>query len=687
MKKMIYFLVFLLILPTIYAGTDSISDFNPDLTSKSEVIVGIRDEQNAWSDLRIRYGLIGEGGILIYSDDPSLSKHQFDYFSEYQTINSGIGMISAEQEVRFKFSVGTMIEGEVMGFFYEFIPSTSEVLSVQPNQLKYYPEHQMFVNPHRYHIYLDDLIKLFGKEQVEVIGNKVFIYVPDGQYYNFDPPLGGDGIPTNCIINLVASYNQTNVTTGDDFKFGAKTSWSGLCTNQIIGWQDNSSGTWANIPALASDISCSGSTCSQSSPSSGVWYYRYPTCEADGQYGVRLRMSYRDESGSGQVLTTSSQEINCGDYDIPSIREVDMLYPANETSYDVGTEVSFQSNFTTNYADEGVYNFSLYHNVGGTWQLNQSWHSHIPVIPGKNLMTIYFNDTNTSLEGESPHSTTNQSIDLIDTDCFFGDRTCANCSADSGRFIYDDTDTLNISEGTICWWMQTLSAYSTGSKWIIFNYPNTNENIYYAWFGSSQQWGFKKEHSNNGYTLYYNPPSNPSAGDFFHTCISWDNSYTGIYIDGSKKASSTGYGAPTQKEGITEFFGRGTPISNCDCIVDELVIYDRRLSDDEITATFLLKNYTMNWTNQGHIPAGTYQWNTKAVFGTTGALPFLATARKWAGGNWTFTIIGEEISIPIFLLDQEDVEFQDYIIFAGSFLGVMWIGIILYMINKRKKGG
>jgi hypothetical protein len=674
-RAMIGVLILLLLLPCVWAAK-SRDDFDNDFTRKEEVTVRIRDElSRQWSDINIKYGLIGEGGELIYSGDAKLSEKQFDYYESYETLITE-ARPTPDVEVRLKFSVGTHMQpvsGEgIMGFFYEFNAGRSDVLSVEPNSLKYYPSHKMFVNPKRYHIYLDDLYDLYGENKIEVIGNRVYIYVPDnGKYHNFDPPIGGDGIPTDCIYTSSDSYNQTNVTTGDDFQMGGKGRWTGLCTNLKLTWQDNTTGSWLRIPSLALDLSCSGATCTQNSASYNVWYYKYPTCEADGQYGVRIESRWKDHEGRSRSSTTGKQEINCGDFDEPEYRNVTLLYPDNATSYDVGDEISFYANSSTTYNNEYIKSMTLQHTVGGTYQDNFTWYPHIPVLPGKNLMTLYFNGTNTSLEGESPHTDTNDSIDLVTDGCFFD--SCANCSKEKGRYIYDDIHTLNISAGTICWWMKIYSGFSTTSRWLMSNYPNTNENMYFAWFGSTQKWGFKKEHLNNNYVLYYNPPTNPAANDVIHICISWDDSYTGIFIDGVKEAYSTGYNAPTQKEGIIKFFGNGNVANNCDCLVDELVIYDRRLSDTEIENIYLQSNYTVNFTNQGHIPAGTYDWNVKAD--TYGNIP----TSIYAEHNWTFIILAEEILTPIFVLDEEDIKFSDYLI-IGAIL--VW-GFIFFFIYKK----
>lgn len=662
------------------AGTDSVSDFDSDFTRKEEVTVSVRDEQNDWSDLTIKYGLIGEAGVLVYSDDPLFRDKSFDYYHEFETINTGIGLISAEQEVRLKFSVGTHMtpinNQGWLGFFYEFIPSTSEVLSVQPNTLKYYPTHQMFVNPNRYHIYLSDLIEMYGKDKVEVVGNKVFIYVLDnGRYYNFDPPIGGDGIPLDCIASCSASYNETTIDEGEDFKMGGKITYGATCSNPRLNWLDNTTGSWATIPSLALDLSCSASTCSQSSPTSNTWYYRYPTCEVADEYFVRVRCDYNDHDGIPRSSYTSIQTIDCSD-PASQYRNVTLLYPDNATEYDLDSEVTFYANSSTTYPNELIKSMTLQHTVSGSYADNLTWYPHHPVRDSS-MFTLYWNNTNTSLEGHSPVSGTNESINLVDEGCFFDDMTCANLSADSGRFFYDAI-VFNVTEGTICWWMYFFSDYTTTSKIILWNIYSSDENIYFAWGGADQMWYFKKETGGNNYLLKYNPPSDPDAGDLNHICMGWDDSFTGIYIDGELEASSTGYGSPQYNASTLELFGSGNPASNCDCLVDEIVIYNERLSTEEIENLYLQKNYTVNFTNQGWIAAGDYDWNVQAET-YTGEVLF------YHEHNWTFTILGVEVSVPIHVLDTENIQldlWQRWAIIGGVVIGIILLAVY---IEKKKE--
>jgi hypothetical protein len=196
-----------------------------------------------------------------------------------------------------------------------------------------------------------------------------------------------------------------------------------------------------------------------------------------------------------------------------------------------------------------------------------------------------------------------------------GDRSL-NFSNKTGRISYeDDTYALNLTYSTICLWMMPYEDYgAANSKYVFIDYPNTNENIYLAYSGSALDWQFKKEHANNNYVLSTTMNNKPKKNEWLFLCIAWDNSYSGIYVNGSLKASSTGNAAPTQRWGHFEIGGAGTPNDNCACVIDEFIIFDRRLSDTQITNLYLTSNRTINFTNIGYVSPGTYLWNSQAWY-------------------------------------------------------------------------
>ena len=89
-----------------------------------------------------------------------------------------------------------------------------------------------------------------------------------------------------------------------------------------------------------------------------------------------------------------------------------------------------------------------------------------------------------------------------------------------------------------------------------------------------------------------------------------------------------------------------------DVLLDELVIYDRLLSGTEIQSLYLSKNYTVNFSNQGAVSAGSYDWNVKAE--TYAVIP----SNVYYDYNWSFSFEGVGVFDEVVLFfDNEDVKF------------------------------
>jgi hypothetical protein len=234
--------------------------------------------------------------------------------------------------------------------------------------------------------------------------------------------------------------------------------------------------------------------------------------------------------------------------------------------------------------------------------------------------------------------------------------------------------------------------YGAESKFILIDYPNTNENIYLAWFGSVLDWGFKKEHLNNNYVLYTTMNSRPQNNTWYHLCIAWDNSYTGIYVNGTLKASSLTYAAPTTKWGHLQIGGYISTVDNCACIVDELMIYDRRMTDTQISNLYLQSNRSLNFTNVGGISAGDYLWNAQAYYfpGLSmieGLFNYSTFNYNYSTFNYTFKVRNCEVNeLP--LLFSDDKIKQDILPFLVGFSGVLvvWLVIDFLLFWYRRKG-
>jgi hypothetical protein len=566
---------------------------------------------NVWQPLSIKYGLILEAGILQYSDQAKGTKFYYsNSFAERQSTATTIPTLTTT----IKFNVSTIIPDNAIGFFYEF--STG-------SEGKYYANKDMIVYPNKWHIYYDDLIKHYGKDNVVVENNRILIYnVPGNKLFNFDPEGGGDGVPTDCIMTIFASYSRTEMPIGQTFSMGGMFSYSGLCSASSLGWRDNTTGTWEIIPATDTDIDCNGATCTESPATANTWYYRTIKCEGTGNYYVFVRVRFTDDNGLTQTLETNPQLIKCAD--IPN--DITLYYPLDNGQSCVNTGITFQVNITG--FNNPIRNISLWNDIGGTWKSNGSYYQHF-INSSKVLHLLYFNNSNKSENKLNPDVTyTNKSLNM--EVALLGDRGL-NFSNKTGRIAYSDTATLNLTYGTICLWLMPYENYNDiNSKYIFNDFYDTNENLYLAYDKGQLDWSFKKEHANNNYILYTTMNNQPKKNEWLHICIAWDNSYTGIYINGSVKASSTGKLAPTTKWGHFDIGGTPEVAFNCECVIDELIIFDRRLTDGQIANTFLTSNRTFNFTNIGSVPNGVYKWNAQAYF--------LTGLSNYSISNFTFNV-------------------------------------------------
>ena len=597
----------------------------------------------------------------MYSDQAKGTKFFYD-----NTFVQSTG-ITATPTTNIKFNVSTIIPDNAIGFFYEFSTGSRGL---------YYPSRNLIVYPDKWHIYYKDLAAKFGKENLVVEDNRILIYnVQGNKLMNFDPEGGGDGVPTDCIVVPYDMYNVTTIYLDGHINMSGKYSYSGLCSGFSITWQTNYSGSWATIPNFG-DIHCNGVACTQSPATMNVWYNKTIVCDIINDYYTRIYVRYTDDNtGTIGARYTNPTTIYC----LGAETNVTLYYPSNGTEYCLNKEISFQVNATTG-SSQLIRNISLYNDLGGVWQANGTFWQHF-LNSSKTLTLIYFNNSNLTENKKYPDFTnTNASLNMEAG--FLGDYGL-NFSNNTGRISYDDDSTaLNITYGTICAWVMFSEDYGANSKYLFIDYPNTNENIYFAYDGSQLDWGFKKEHLNNNYILYTTMNNKPKKNEWLFLCIAWDNSYSGIYVNGSLRASSTGRAAPSQRWGHFELGGTPTISESCSCVIDEFVIFDRRLSDTQIGNLYLQSNRTMNFSNIGSVNAGTYKWNAQVYYYPSNAYNY---------SNRNFTLILRSCvpqALPIFLLFGDDKIDSNILPLLIGILSVIivWLIIVFLLLWYRRKG-
>lgn len=635
---------------------------------------------NSWHDLIIKHGLIGEGSQLVYSEQ--LKKKDITFktswinYQDYDTITNQM----------LKFSIQTSVPAEYMGFFYEFIT---------PQKAQYFGNYQTMFVPYQYHIILKDLYKKY--DDILILDNKVLIYTHDNKpLYDFDPLLEDDGIPIDCVVNTNYYYNltfindTTEILAGQVFNMSAWYDYSGVCSGFKLTWEDNTTGIWTKIPNLDMDLMCMNEFCGNTAPSNNVWYSRNISYdETLGNYSTRFSLSYNNHLGALQNISFGRKYLNCvfsySPVEPTYERKVVNYYPANNSFFNITTNIldSFVINASSNVSGDRLLNLSLYHNTSGTWINNNTWKPHFHNVTGKVLFTAFFNMSNRSEEGYLPISANSNKSLNIENVSFFDDYSL-NVSWDKGCINYSDTLTMNLTFGTICLWLKPHDKWdSTKTHTIWQDYANGNENIYLAWDSANLDFGFKKEHLNNNYYLLTIMNTAAKSNEWFHLCIAWDNSYTQIFVNGTQRASTIGRLAPTTKQGGWQLGAIGT--DSCNCSIDEMIIFDRRLSSTEIMNTYLADNRSLNVSNQGTLLNGSY-----AYYGLSCWFPSMnCNASNY---NYTFTIgliptAAGMINIPYPLLLHDTKTKPDYVLVI-SFLAIslVWLIIIFLLLWYRRKG-
>lgn len=268
-------------------------------------------------------------------------------------------------------------------------------------------------------------------------------------------------------------------------------------------------------------------------------------------------------------------------------------------------------------------NITLYHNISGTWQANQTKKFGEFEEDGDTLFLCHWNNDYTCIANGSGTATY---VSTTFKTGRFGQGVALE-QTDTSNLTYPTASNMNKTNGTIEFWFKPNWNYSDG-------------NSHYFWDSTGSRFLMYKSTGNftaiytNGAPAIAAWPINYTADNWYHVAYTYTTQNQALYINGSLEYTDSGNYSITGI-GDTLYIGsRFNTVEQLNATVDELRLYDRALSASEVSQSYQngVKKYTdeqVTWTIN-NIPEGSYLWNALAYD--------KAGYSDWADINWSFTV-------------------------------------------------
>lgn len=323
---------------------------------------------------------------------------------------------------------------------------------------------------------------------------------------------------------------------------------------------------------------------------------------------------------------------------------VTLITPTDGQNFTTTNNVTFTCNATDDY---NVWNLSLYHNISGAFELNQTRVYGEFANNSNTLLLCHFNNNYTCVDGETgTNSSTSfepgkfrQSVLVNNTD----------------TLLYSTTNNFDRNQGTIEFWIKpyfNVSTTSNGSKDFIdlINITGVDPwpNEFYIFFLKSPSLKVVRFMIADQAGSLHHVQQNVSSwqvGEWYHIAVVWNlsspvsgNNRMELYIDGSNAGNiyyNTNSNIPLDGTPPDLFVGSyidGT--SNANSTIDELRISDIFKTASEINQSYQngIGNYinvSANWTIN-NIPDGNYSWNCLAYDNDSQS--------DWGDANYSFLV-------------------------------------------------
>jgi len=315
--------------------------------------------------------------------------------------------------------------------------------------------------------------------------------------------------------------------------------------------------------------------------------------------------------------------------------------PADSKLFLNSNDVNFNCSATTDF---GITNVSLYHDINGSFVLNQTERFGGELDPNElpgNVLLMHFN--NESSIGEND-SFVNDSSGNGNTGDVSGATFNATGGWFNGAFEFDGNDLINISDsdsldlttvGTIELWFK-LNQTSTWNPILVKGIGNDDTfNPYAIWMEYSSGIRRLRFHVGDGFEglKRYGHITGFDLGRWYHFAVTWNSSHVVLYLDGTLQTiEATGITPFSNNDPIRIGFGERSSTSYYfNGTVDELAIYNRTLSAAEIQNHLGAYPASANasWNLTG-IVDNNYRWNCLAYDN--------ATNSNFSISNYTFEV-------------------------------------------------
>jgi len=323
---------------------------------------------------------------------------------------------------------------------------------------------------------------------------------------------------------------------------------------------------------------------------------------------------------------------------------VTLVSPKNNEIFNATNNVTFICNTTS---DQYLRSVGLYHDLNGSFVLNQTNHFGELESDSSTILLMHFNNDSSVGEndtyvhdwsGNNNNGTVFGATYKSTLGKFFGSFEFNNINQDYVEINHSNK--LNLANGgSIGFWVRPTSS----SKWRIVLFKGTGVD----W--ASSPFTFRLEDSSNKICMYISNSDGVitnlcsqgglNLNTWYHVVGTWNSSDANLYVNGllnGTYAFSPGefpllestYPLTIGKTdtGLTEWYAyfNGS--------VDELIMYNRVLSLDEIQEHYqrnLVKNTTQNWTIN-YVSDGSYKWNCfSEAYGSLS---------DWGDTNYTFHV-------------------------------------------------
>jgi hypothetical protein len=330
---------------------------------------------------------------------------------------------------------------------------------------------------------------------------------------------------------------------------------------------------------------------------------------------------------------------------------VNLETPTNTQVFSTTNNVIFNCSVVD---DSGIDNVTLYHDINGTFMINQTrtWGDELQYqYEQQDILLLHFNNDSSIGETSSliydwSGSGNNASVVAArynSTGKFNGAFDFKGYNNET--ITIQHSSALNLRQnGTVEFWIKISSGISSGYHHILSkgnDNPEYNayEFLIYITGGSAYIDLDIGDGSSINTVSTQNSGTTLELDEWHHVAGTWGNGTLALYINGSLDDSRQQTRTPLDSQeilriGYNPLFGKGFNGS-----IDELVIYDRILTQQEIRihAGNKPNDTSQTWTIN-NITDGNHEWNCLAYDNESGS--------NWSSTNYTFSV---NVDAPLFV--------------------------------------